>query len=202
MENESHQSAPVNPIAAPATYSARAPSRFLFESLLIVLSVVLGFVVTQWRDSVAEQKLAARVLANVLIEVQANLAQIDEQILQHESVVAGLSKGMANLDSAPPELVGLDFVFSQVGGNFAGKPLRQAAWDAAVSSGSLRLIDYEVAAALSEIYVGQEDMYDALMFQAGTMLFTPDTFDPARREAVVKMILSLVTELRGRETRL
>jgi hypothetical protein len=196
MENANDHPVP----ATQPSRAARTPSRFLFESLLIVLSVVLGFAVTQWRDSVAERRLAARAVADVLIEVQANLAQIEEQLARHQRMVDLLEPAMAELDAADPSVSGLEFYFSRVGPSPAGGQLRQVAWDAAVSSGSLRLVDYEIAAVLSEIYVAQEELYDEFQYQTGAAIFVPDTFDPARRQAVARMLQGLTIEVTGRES--
>jgi hypothetical protein len=188
--------------ATPPTSSPRVgrmPSRFLFESLLIVISVALGFVVTQWRESVVEGELAARVLADVLVEVEANLGQIDAQMAKHKQVIEDLVAGLPSLDAAAPDQSGLDFIFSHIGGDFSGRPLRQAAWDAAVSSGALRLIDYEIAAVLSDIYVSQEKAYDPLLIQTTSIIFAPSTFDPARRKEVVLMFRWFMEEAVGRE---
>lgn len=191
---------PMNPVAAPSTYHERPRSRFLFESLLIVLSVVLGYVVTQWRERVAEEELAARVLDDVFVEVQANLEQVDAQIARHRQIAADLEAAMPGLAAAPPEQSGLQFLFNTVGGDFSGRPLRRAAWDAAVSGGALRLVDYEVAAILSDIYVAQDNVYEALLLQTNLIVFAPDTFDPERRQEVLMMMRSLLDEAIGRET--
>ena len=203
MENTTDSSVPsavpASLPASPAIRPGRSASRFLFESLLIVISVVLGFAVTQWRESVVERRLAARVVSDVVVEVQANLAQVQEQFARHERLVQQLELALAEVDAADPALSGLDFVFSRIGPDFAGRPLRSAAWEAAISSGSLRLVDYEIAAALSEIYVGQEEMYDALTYQTASAIFAPDTFDPARRGPVARMLQGLMIEVSGRE---
>ena len=195
MENEStvRNSAPRN--STRRTGRLRFPSRLLFESLLIILSVALGFVVAQWRERAAELELAARVLHDVVVEIEDNLAAVEGQIARHEAIIERL----AEVDVSDPEQSGLDLIFRQVGGDLSGRPLRQAAWDAAVSSGALRLIDYNIAAALSEIYVAQENVYTQFLHQTTSAIYIPDTFNPARRREVVQMFRWLMQEAAGRE---
>ncbi len=54
----------------------------LFESVLIVVSVVLGFVVSEWSTHAKERELAASVRRSVAVEVADNLQTIDAQIRQ------------------------------------------------------------------------------------------------------------------------
>lgn len=60
---------------------------------------------------------------------------------------------------------------------------RRAAWDTALSTGALRLLDYDLAAGLSEIYQMQE-LFKGNLEKVGVS--STDWFDPAAREAAVR----------------
>jgi hypothetical protein len=68
----------------------------------------------------------------------------------------------------------LGFTITEYGEYREERKMRRAAWDTALSTGSLRLIDYDLAAALSEIY-GMQD-YAAATFTKN--FADPSFFDP------------------------
>src|SRR5688500_4421172 len=108
-------------------------SRLVFESAVIVASVALGFLVTEWRQRAADHELARRVLTNVVAEIAGNRARLEEQITLHQGMVDGLAK------LGPPAAgeSGWDRITGSLRGSTSALPLRRAAWDAAVSSGAL-----------------------------------------------------------------
>ena len=58
--------------------------------------------------------------------------------------------------------------------------MRRGAWDAALSTGALRLIDYDVVAALSEIYQVQT-FYGETINRLVSAATSTTAFDPASR---------------------
>ena len=55
------------------------------------------------------------------------------------------------------------------------------------------------AAALSEIYVGQQDSYTHLVQQTVPAIFAPDTFRPESQRESLQVIRWLIVEVEGRE---
>jgi hypothetical protein len=173
-------------------------TRLLFESILIVLSVALGFAVTEWRQNRADRQLVARVLENVRTEVELNLAQIEQQISRHQQMI----KEFESADVSDPRKSAWDItleIMMKMGGGMDTLPLRQGAWNAAVSSGALRLMDYDIAAAMSDIYVGPQESYTITTQQAIPAIFTPDTFRPGSQREALQVIRWLIVEVEGRE---
>jgi hypothetical protein len=131
---------------------------------------VLGFAVAEYGQSRQEDELAARVLRALAQEVEFNLGTLAPVTDKHQrwldslntwigdpTVRKGNTGRHAFIETLP------DFEKMSVTNFEPPFPtLRRVAWDTAVSTGALRLIDYEVAAALSEIYAWQ----DALPFDA------------------------------------
>ena len=171
-------------------------SRLVFESVVIVASVALGFLVTEWRQRAADQELSRRVLTNVIAEMTGNRARLETQITLHR----GMLDGLAKLGPPAAGASGWDTITGSLRGSLSALPLRRAAWDAAVSSGALRLIDYEVAARLSDIYMIQEEAYGSTTRRVGEALFIPESFMPERSHEVTQMFRWLLEELLGQET--
>ena len=63
--------------------------------------------------------------------------------------------------------------------------VRRVAWDAALSTGALRFIDYDLVAAVSEIYAMQ-DYYGDTARQLGTAVYAGPAMDPATSAIAVR----------------
>jgi hypothetical protein len=174
---------------------ARPSSRLLFESALIVFSVLLGFALTEWRERAAERELASLVLTNVVSEVEQNLTTLSAQIDRHQKMIASL-KG---IDPMATEGSGWDVAVAAMGGGPDALPMRQGAWQAAVSSGALRLLPYDVSAALSEIYTTQIDVYGSNVAHSASSLFIPESFRPENRRETLQLFLWSMVNLEGQE---
>jgi predicted nucleic acid-binding protein len=139
----------------------RTLPHWLLEGIFIIVSVALGFGVAQFNEYRDNRELAARALKSLQTELEHNLSILEPMVPVHRNWV----KALAKADTSKVDQSGLDVYF-------ATRPdlpsdskspfpfLRRSAWDAALSGGALRLIDYDVAAALSEIYRVQEIAID------------------------------------------
>ena len=72
--------------------------------------------------------------------------------------------------------------------------IRRRAWDAALSTGALRLIDYDVVAALSDIYQMQE-LHNGNVGRQTIPLHAAIAFDPASRVAVFRQARAGLNEM-------
>ena len=177
--------------------SGKSAGRWLFEALLIVVSVVLGFAVTQYRESRANRELAERVLKGLQTEIERNLALVEPQEALHRRWLVALNTA---LDAEPRKGETARDVFIATWPDFkptdikAPFPLpRRGAWDAALSTGALRLIDYDVVAGLSEIYQWQQSLESAVE----RLPYSETTFfDPASR---TPSVLQLAFQINGIE---
>lgn len=172
-------------------------SRLLFESVLIVISVALGFAVNEWRQQTADRQLRHSVLQNVRTEVEGNLAQVEKQIARHQAMIAAFDAAHSADSNQSAWDIALG-IMQRMGGGLETLPLRRAAWDAGVSSGALRLMDYPMASLLSEIYASQ-DSYSQLVDQTVPNIYTPDTFRPGSRRESLQVIHWMIVEVEGRE---
>ena len=135
----------------------KAPAHWLLEGLFILVSVGLAFGVAEFRESRANHELAGRVLKSLQTEVEHNIAILEPLVPIHSKWLDALEKA----DTTKGTQAALDVWFATRPALPADAKspfpfLHRSAWDAALSGGVLRLIDYDVAAALSDIYRVQE----------------------------------------------
>lgn len=167
----------------------RRVPRWLLEGIFIVVSVVLGFAAAQYGEYRENRELADRVLTNLLAEVEHNLATIEPEIAVHRRWISDLY-GWLETHPASGGTESASDVFIKTWPDFQpDKPEppfptpRRAAWDAAVSTGALRFVDYGVIAGLSEIYQFQEVLNDTGL-PLGELTF----FDPSMRTASLRQV--------------
>ena len=172
---------------APTLRNEKPAVRFLLEGLLIVVSVALGFAVAQYGESRANQELADRVFEGLRAEVERNLATLEPQLTMHRKWLQALARVAPSNGRETGRDVFMatwpDFNPNDVKSPF--RFLNRGAWDAALSSGAMRLIEYDVVERLSEIYQWQESLEAAVEKLPYT---TTAFFDPASRTAVVQQL--------------
>ena len=172
--------------------SSQTVSRLAVESGLIVISVVLGFAVSEWRQASSDRQLADRVLRNVRIEIEHNLTRVEERLSRHQRMI----QAFGSVELSDDRQSGFDVMLAtlnKLGGGMDLAPLRQGAWDAAVSAGALRLMDYDVASALSEIYGAQAHLIR--MTDHLYVVYQPTTFERGKQRESVQMLHTLLMEV-------
>lgn len=170
----------------------KKPIHWLFEGALIVVSVLLAFSLTEFGEYRNERELASRMLGSVRTEVEYNRATLApfiafhrewQTVLEREDPSSGTGSAIDVLFATRPELPP-DFRTNV-------PLLRRAAWDTALSTGALRLVDYDMAAGLSEIYGMQG--YAASTFPR--LFSDPSFFDPSGRSATIRLAQNTMEEL-------
>jgi hypothetical protein len=177
-------------------------SHWVLEGVFITVSVLLGFWVNQVREEHQNRELAVRVLKGLEAEIKDNLATLEPFIDLHQKWI----KSMSTMGSVTDQKIAFGVcptTATACGAFFASRPplgklrtnvatLRRAAWDTALSTGALRLIDYNLAAGLSEIYQMQ-DLYKANVEKVG--VGSSDWFDPRSRDAAFRKTAMAVLEV-------
>ena len=140
-----------------------------------------------------------RVLADFRREIAANLATLERVQPRHEAL--GRRLGAAAARPGGAEETAFDaFVTELDSAGLDVKPLPDVAWETAVTTGALRLLDYEQAAVLSETYLIQRGAIMATLDRISDRFMIPDNFDPARRRTMLRTHQMLLVELSGQES--
>lgn len=176
--------------------------RWVPEGILILVSVALGFGAAQYGEYRDDHRLTTRILRGVEAEVAHNLALLEPMVPFHRAWVAALADAEASDGEA-----GLDVWFATRpefpdSVEFSFPMLRRSAWDAAAAGGSLRLLDYDVIAAVSETYRMQGILADNVNRLATGALSQTATFDPASRAASVRLLWLTLADIQSAEVEL
>jgi hypothetical protein len=188
------------PAPARPSRARRAARRWVLESVLIVASVLLAFGLNEFREARAERILTARMLDGIRAEIEHNLGVLEPFVAMHAQWVNALD----NADVATGNRSALDVWFDTrppfpSGASTPFPSFRRSAWDAAVAGGVLRMIDYDVAAALSDVYGMQDATVGNLERLSNGPLTTADVYDPARRAASVRLLWLTLADIQYAE---
>ena len=156
---------------------------WLLEGVIVVVSVLLGFAVAQYGENRANKVLAKRALTGLQAELEHNLALVEPYAAFHRAYVDELEKTHAAAGHESGFEVFLKVRPELPRHSETDVPIpRRGAWEAAISSGALRFIDYDLIASLSEIYQMQ-DHVDAAIERipvSGAAFFAPESRDAFR----------------------
>jgi hypothetical protein len=172
----------------------------LIESLLIVGSVLLGFALSGWGERRADRTLAAAALRNFRLEIEANLAVLERTQPTHVEIADRLGQAAVATNAPPGQTARDAFAQALPEGGLDTPPLSEAAWEAAVSTGALRLLDYDVAARLSRTYLIQRATLLPTLKLLSERFHEAPNFDPRSRALMLHVHHGLLRELAGQES--
>tara|TARA_R110002124_G_C8787779_1_gene501325 strand:- start:116 stop:751 length:636 start_codon:yes stop_codon:yes gene_type:complete len=159
------------------TTSSRLPSWFsraVVEAALIVFAVVLGFIVNEWREDVADRRAAEIAMGRVVAEMESNIARLDAVAGYHEAVVERIQVRLAEIEAAP--MTGRSALFDELpqimprGINAPG--LTRFAWEHAQQHGHLDVLPYENVSEVARVYTLQESGVEATWRQIVDLVFS------------------------------
>jgi hypothetical protein len=174
---------------------------WLLEGLLIVVSVLLAFGLNGLRENQAERELTSRVLNGILAEIEYNLQVLEPYVPMHSQWMETLQK--QEVLSGDQAALDVWFATRPAFPNGVATPfpsLRRSAWDAAVSGDALRLLDYDVTAALTDVYGSQELVTANIDRLAGGALSLPEVYDPAARDPSVRLLWLSLADIQFAES--
>ena len=184
----------------PASSKAAVP--WLLEGLLIVVSVAMGFWVTQIQQGRQDRELAARVLERIEQEIASNARTLEPYLPMHDTWLERLDKAHFVVDTQSPSA--FDVFMNTRPPLPPGAPspfafLRRSAWDTALSAGIIRLIDPDLAASLSDLYRAQEIATQNVERLANGVLTSSTLYNPDDRRASVRLLRLTLADITSAE---
>lgn len=136
----------------------------IFQGLLVVLGVVLGFVITEWQADQSRRAEARHALAGILEEIAVNRDAISAALAYHAEKIAILES--ASRVQARPDMRAFDRGF------VAPAQVSAAAWSTAGETGALANLAFDQVLVLSRLssqqaaYTQQQSSVSAVIYPA------------------------------------
>lgn len=150
-------------------------SKALFEGGLIVLAVVLGFWVNEWREGRQREADGQVAIERVVLELSNNRDTLARVLPYHEEV----AERLRTMRASPPDAALVETFFSVAGQGFGDLRLSDEAWGTAVTRDSLAMSDFSDVQAIASVYNlaenGPLSSWNLLItFMTETSAFEPD----------------------------
>jgi len=126
--------------------------RAAFEAGLILFAVILGFLVTEWREEAGERAEAQAALQRILNEVRNNRDSMARVLPYHEDLLQKLRE-RAETPSGKPMI---DELFAVADNGIGDLILQDEAWRLALNRGTLRSLPFDEVREIAVLYRGTE----------------------------------------------
>jgi len=167
----------------------------VFESILVVLSILLALWLDERQNDQESQELAVRSLENFSIELAQNKSRVEFVSTTHQALGQLLEE--RSKTGEPTTIVEyrgyLDFMDSIA--------LTSNAWDTAVAAGALTSLDYSLVAALSLTY-NTQTRFDTTYNSTLQELLSPGNMTEQNLEITIYSLSRFATDMARSEIEL
>lgn len=160
------------------------------EALLIVFTVSLALALSEWRNSVKEDRTKVDVLNNIVREIEANKADLEKKLGYHQKMSQKLNRYLES-DSLWQTLKytsGMEAMFQILDNGIWNPQFQEGAWRSAELSGVVNTFDYETIYVLSNMYRVQEEGPDTTWKKLAGVFADPDSYEPKSAKRLAKML--------------
>lgn len=172
--------------------------KLLFESGLIVLSILLAFLMNEWREDRRNDQAVVAALADFRTEIQNNLRAVEAALPYHQQVLDSL-----DVTPADSQRVGRSNAFDllmEVAPQGVQAPyLRSSAWETALARGALAHMDYETTSVLAGTYQDQQNSVGSTWPRLMNIIFDPSFFDSTQNRELLLAVRLSFWELEAQE---
>lgn len=120
--------------------------RVLFESALIVMSILVALGLDEWRENREDEETVQLALSNFVREIQQNQASVEDSAPFNQGLRSVLRNRYQTND------IGSVDEFVNMVESYAPAVLQSTAWETALATGSLAKMEYDLVSALSLTY--------------------------------------------------
>lgn len=152
--------------------------RVLFESMLIVVSILLALYLDEWRDDQQDAENIEHALTNFVSEIQQNKARVED--------TAPFNQGLRHVLSRRQEVRAIESVatFINIFESYNPVVLQSTAWETAIATGALAKMDYKIVSALSLTY-SLQNRYQQVSRNGMTLLTSPQNLSEEKLDLAV-----------------
>ena len=169
--------------------------RVMFESMLIVLSILVALYLDEWRDDRQDAENIEHALANFVSEIQQNRARVED--------AAPFNLGLRHVLNRRQEVRAIESVatFVNIFESYSPVVLQSTAWETAIATGALAKMDYNLVSALSLTY-SLQDRYQQVSRNGMAQMTSPQNLSEEKLDLAVYNAIRYLDTVTGMETEL
>jgi len=169
--------------------------RVLFESFLIVISILVALALDEWREKREDDATVRQALQNFISEIRQNRARVED--------AAPFNQGLRNvmeMHYRAADIAEVDEFVNMIE-SYSPVVLQSTAWETALATGSLAKMDYELVAALSLTY-SLQNRYQLATRTGMDEFMSPQNLTPGQVDVAVYKSVRYLAETTGMEAEL
>lgn len=152
--------------------------RVMFESALITVSILLALGLDEWREDRQDEETVEIAMSNFLRELRQNKARVDDAAPFNRGLRDVLSQRYRDGDITSST----DFIDTLE--SYNAVVLQSTAWETALATGSVTIMDYQMVSALSLTY-GLQNRYQQTTRNGFADLMQPSGLTSEQLEVAV-----------------
>ncbi len=174
--------------------------KFLFESVLIVFSVLFALFLNEYRGNLKENELKQQALEKVYNEIETNLKTVNEWLPYHEKVFNNLQRAFESdsIKSALRKKKEISF-WDLMPAGVTQSVINNAAWQAFKSSNVFSNVDFDTLLSLSKVYNIQKTGVETTIQSISETLMSRITFKKEELEISLLVLKNHFGELTAQE---
>ena len=137
----------------------------LVEVVSIIIAVVMGFIVNEWRENLNHKSNAKEALRRIAIEIEQNRLQANKKQKYYKSMISAIDSVIAEHGTA-------DFNIKLIKGFKGINPplLTSSAYKTASTIGVFNHIDFDTADNISKVYLLQDKLQEFASIPINSMI--------------------------------
>ncbi len=174
--------------------------KLIFESALIMFSVLLALFLNEYRGELKENQQKDLAMEMVQVELESNLETINEWLPYHRTVLSNLNEALKNDD--------IDTAIFAQNGELSGKfmpngvvqsLIDNASWQTLRSSGISSKIDLNIMLTLSELYKLQSQGVESTLNSIIDILRSRESLEKENQRNTTILLRNAFREMVGQE---
>lgn len=173
--------------------------KVLFESGLIVFSVLLALFLSEMHSQVKKDQERVRALQLIKAELTANKVLLEQWQPYHREILKRVELAISSPSLSVEIAEQRNFILTLMPNGLVQEMLRNAAWDALKQSGISSNMQIETISSLAALYNLQAVSIEATLFRLSDIFYTRESVGKGNLEETLYLMRNLLQELIAQE---
>ncbi len=173
--------------------------KVVFESSLIIFSVLLALTVNEYRSEINANQKKERALAMIKAEISYNLAIVKKSQPYHVSLYKKFEDSIASFDENHQIEDTRHFILNHAHNSFINDFMSRSAWQTLTQTNTAINFDLEILGALSNVYILQEVGVEKTALNLVSIMRSRETVRSENLKESLYLIKNTLQELASQE---